>query len=71
MIDRIDSVPEADSVEQSIPAYPVDEVLDSDSEITDVPAADIGWTASEGDLVEQSIPVPLDDDREDSAGSDY
>ncbi|WP_040813529.1 hypothetical protein [Nocardia concava] len=71
MIDRIDSVPEADSVEQSIPANPVDEALDSDSEITDLPAEDVGWTASEGDLVEQSIPVPLDDDREDSAGSDY
>ncbi|MVU83678.1 hypothetical protein GPX89_41375 [Nocardia sp. ET3-3] len=71
MTDRIDAVPEADSVEQSIPADPADEVLDSDSKITDLPADDNGWTASEGDLVEQSIPVPMDDDYDESADGDY
>ncbi|MFJ9367699.1 hypothetical protein ACIRRA_25215 [Nocardia sp. NPDC101769] len=75
MIDRIDAVPEADYVEQSTPAYAADEVNsetpESDSEITSLPADDNGWTASEGDLVEQAIPVPLDDDYDDEAGSRY
>ncbi|AYF73574.1 hypothetical protein D7D52_06575 [Nocardia yunnanensis] len=61
-MDRIDAVPEADSVEQSIPANPVDAVLDSESELIEVPSADSGFNADEGDLVEQSIPVPLDDE---------
>lgn len=75
MIDRIDAVPEADYVEQSTPANPLDEenpeVLESNSEITSLPAGDSGWTASEGDLVEQAIPVPMDDDYESDAGSEY
>lgn len=80
MSDRsIESVPEADYVEQHTPAYPGDEpypdadaypdrdvlagsVIESDSEATPLPEGDTGWTASEADLVEQSIPVPLDDE---------
>ncbi|UGT39218.1 hypothetical protein LTV02_24410 [Nocardia yamanashiensis] len=80
MTDRsIESVPEADYVEQHTPAYPGDEpypdadaypdqdvladsVIESDSETAPVPAGDSGWTANEADLVEQSIPVPLDDE---------
>ncbi|MFD7844716.1 hypothetical protein ACFV4K_17480 [Nocardia sp. NPDC059764] len=69
MTDRTDAVPEADYVEQHIPAVPDDESdLESDSEITQVPADDAGWTASEGDLVEQSIPVPVDDDYDEPQG---
>ncbi|MFD0000705.1 hypothetical protein [Nocardia sp. NPDC127526] len=70
----IDAVPEADYVEQNIPAYPDDGVDDSvtaDGEITEVPPGDNGWTADEGDLVEQSIPVPLDDDYDEAADSGY
>ncbi|MFF0612171.1 hypothetical protein ACFYUD_26250 [Nocardia tengchongensis] len=81
MVDRIDAVPEADYVEQHIPAYPADQpypeiypeddvltdrVLESDSEITQLPTDDNGWSASEGDLVEQAIPVPMGDDWESS-----
>ncbi|GAB2542284.1 hypothetical protein [Nocardia heshunensis] len=64
MIDRIDAVPEADYAEQSILAYPAAEADSEtpDSEINPLPADDNGWTASEGDLVEQSIAVPMDDD---------
>ncbi|MFE5283504.1 hypothetical protein ACFRAQ_00845 [Nocardia sp. NPDC056611] len=48
-------------------AYPdrdvrAERVVDSDTEITPLPADDNGWTASEGDLVEQAIPVPMGDD---------
>lgn len=57
MSDRIDAVPEGDFAEQQTSAYP-----ESDSEITPIPADDTGWTADEGDLVEQSISVPIDDE---------
>ncbi|MFI1919030.1 hypothetical protein [Nocardia sp. NPDC020380] len=65
MSDRTaDAVPEADYIEQHIPAYPdrdSDQLEDADTEIDAVPAGDSGWTASEGDLVEQAIAVPMDD----------
>lgn len=55
-------------------AYPdrdvlADTPLAADSELTPVAAGDAGWSADEGDLIEQSIPVPQDDDYEtDAAG---
>lgn len=67
MTDRTaDAVPEADYIEQHIPAYPdreidSDQLDDADTEIGAVPTGDSGWTASEGDLVEQAIAVPIDD----------
>ncbi|MBL1075643.1 hypothetical protein JK358_14705 [Nocardia sp. 2] len=65
----IDAVPEADLVEQHTPAYPdPEEPAGSDSELTPLPEGDNGWTASEADLIEQAIPVPLDDDYDESAG---
>ncbi|MRH87091.1 hypothetical protein GFY24_06370 [Nocardia sp. SYP-A9097] len=53
-------------------AYPdkdvlADTLLEADSELTPLTSGNSGWTADEGDLVEQSIPVPLDDDYEDGA----
>ncbi|MTE16504.1 hypothetical protein [Nocardia aurantiaca] len=78
MTDRIDAdaVPEADYVEQSTPAYPAQDVdsetPDTDSEVAPLPADDNGWTASEADLAEQAISVPLDDDDyDDSSDSGY
>ncbi|MGV9665843.1 hypothetical protein [Nocardia niigatensis] len=74
MTESIDAVPEADYVEQRTPAYTADEAdsetLDAGSETPSLPADDSGWTASEGDLVEQAIPVPMDDDYEPDAGSE-
>lgn len=58
-IKTIDTVPEADFAEQSIPAYPDDE-LEPEEPATDREAA-------EADVIEQSIPVPLDDDYGDTA----
>ncbi|MEU0545219.1 hypothetical protein [Nocardia sp. NPDC005978] len=77
MNERIDEVSEADYLEQHTPAYPADAersaaadapdpIQESDSDIAAVPAGDSGWTADEGDLIEQSIPVPLDEDYQDS-----
>ncbi|MBF6172837.1 hypothetical protein [Nocardia blacklockiae] len=56
----IDAVPEADFREQTLPAYPEDE----DAE-TELPTAGADREAAEADVLEQSIPVPLDDDYED------
>lgn len=76
MNERVDEVSEADYLEQHTPAYPDadnpatdalgDPAPDSDTDIPPVPPGDSGWTADEGDLVEQSIPVPLDDDYQDA-----
>jgi hypothetical protein len=60
----IDAVPEADFVEQTVSAYPG--VEDDETEST-LPAGMIDREASEADVLEQSIPVPLDDDYEDPA----
>ncbi|MFB7722028.1 hypothetical protein [Nocardia sp. NPDC056100] len=64
MTDRIDAVPEADYLEQQT------EVIEPDAEVTPLPEDDLGWTADEADLVEQSIPVPLDDDYEGAGATD-
>ncbi|MBF6333717.1 hypothetical protein [Nocardia transvalensis] len=56
----IDAVPEADYMEQTLPAYPD---ADEDDTIV-VPTGEPAWEASEADVIEQSIPVPLDDDYE-------
>ncbi|MBF6464409.1 hypothetical protein IU427_04340 [Nocardia beijingensis] len=68
-----DAVPEADLAEQSVPAYPEEPVL-----ADDLPEQDdtVGRAALErdvleanpADVMEQSIPVPLDDDPEDEFG---
>lgn len=61
----IDAVPEADFMEQTVPAYPEDDEPDTDV---------VGTTereAAEADVLEQSIPVPLDDDYEGVAESEY
>lgn len=57
-------------------AYPdrdvlAQDVLEPESEITTPPPGESGWSADEGDLIEQSIPVPLDDDYEDTGASGY
>ncbi|BCK58763.1 hypothetical protein [Nocardia wallacei] len=64
----IDAVPEADFMEQTVPAYPEDDDTD-----TEVPVGATEREATEADLLEQSIPVPLDDDYEDEgdAESEY
>ncbi|WP_067567015.1 hypothetical protein [Nocardia acidivorans] len=54
-------------------AYPdrdvlAETLLEADSDITPLTAGDSGWQADEGDLIEQSIPVPQDDDYEPDAG---
>ncbi|MCM6774920.1 hypothetical protein NDR87_26105 [Nocardia sp. CDC159] len=61
----IDAVPEADYMEQTVPAYP-----DLDDEDVLVPSGEPALEASEADVLEQSIAVPLDDDYEDT-GSAY
>ncbi|WP_433711950.1 hypothetical protein ACQP2U_37905 [Nocardia sp. CA-084685] len=63
----VDAVPEADYVEQNVPAY--DEIADDtadDSAERDLAAAvdRDAFEANPADVVEQSIPVPLDDDRD-------
>ncbi|MGK8520743.1 hypothetical protein ACRS6B_03920 [Nocardia asteroides] len=69
-----DAVPEADLVEQSVPAYPEEPVLADD----DLPEQDdvVGRAmlerdileANPADVIEQSIAVPIDDDPEDEFG---
>jgi hypothetical protein len=58
-----DATPDADYIEQTIPADPdavsVDAV-DAEALTTEL---DITMPPPEEDLIEQSIPVPLDDDR--------
>ncbi|MFC9896674.1 hypothetical protein ACFVMC_23570 [Nocardia sp. NPDC127579] len=72
MIDRSttrswDEVPEADYVEQSVPAYP-DPAADSDERDLAAQVDRDAFSANPADVVEQSIAVPLDDeDRADIA----
>ncbi|MEV6277635.1 hypothetical protein [Nocardia sp. NPDC051832] len=68
MIDRsttrtLDEVPEADLIEQSVPAYPdpAAESEESARELADHLDRD-AFTANAADVVEQSISVPLDDE---------
>ncbi|MBH0778374.1 hypothetical protein [Nocardia bovistercoris] len=63
MIDRstfrtTDEVSEADLAEQAAPAYPDDP---AEVDLADAVARDI-WSADPADVVEQSIPAPLDDE---------
>ncbi|MGV9613779.1 hypothetical protein [Nocardia xishanensis] len=80
MIDRstprtLDDAPEADRVEQSTPAYQVDDADTDDRAAAETgveraarPAVDRDiWDANEADLIEQSIPVPIDDEDRDEA----
>ncbi|GAA5101044.1 hypothetical protein [Nocardia iowensis] len=66
----IDEVPEADLAEQSIPAYPNDPTYPDDTpdrdgaidqEIAENADRDV-WSADPADVLEQAIPVPLDDE---------
>lgn len=52
----IDAVPEADHLEQNL------EVAPDDAEFDEPSVATIDREATEADVVEQSIPVPLDDE---------
>jgi len=66
-----DEVPEADFVEQSVAAYPeyADDAADTGTESDLVAAvARDAFSADPADVVEQSIPVPLDDDHEPGPG---
>ncbi|WP_431966843.1 hypothetical protein [Nocardia sp. bgisy134] len=77
MIDRstprtLDDAPEADRVEQSTPAYQTDDTDDRAAAETGVERAtrdavdrDV-WQANEADIIEQSIPVPIDDEDRDA-----
>jgi hypothetical protein len=59
----VDEVPEADLVEQSIPAYPDDPAADTGIEQEIGVAVDRdALETNAADVIEQSIPVPLDDD---------
>ncbi|WP_225731571.1 MULTISPECIES: hypothetical protein [unclassified Nocardia] len=63
----LDEVPEADFAEQSVPAYPDDGLYTDDAtdDTVDEVAALIerdAFSADPADIVEQSIPVPLDDE---------
>ncbi len=62
----LDEVSEADYVEQSVPAYPDPEDTAGDSSERDLAAAvdQDAFDANPADIVEQSIAVPLDDDRD-------
>ncbi|WP_280264842.1 hypothetical protein [Nocardia wallacei] len=62
--DAIDTVPEADYMEQTVPAYPGAE--DDDTE-TEAPVGTAEREATEADVIDQSIPVPIDDDYENGA----
>ncbi|MGW4088225.1 hypothetical protein [Nocardia sp. NPDC004750] len=67
-----DAIPEADLAEQSIPAYPEEPVLDDEPEEDEaVVRATLErdtFEANPADVIEQSIPVPIDDEPEDESG---
>ena len=56
-----DDAPEADVAEQRTPVDP-DEAADGTVLDADRVAGERDWQASEADLIEQTIDVPLDDD---------
>lgn len=71
--DAMDAVPEADLIDQTVPAYPEgvdDPEAEVDTEDT-LPRTDQAWSADEADVIEQSIPVPLDDEYIEDTGSTY
>ncbi|MFF1555805.1 hypothetical protein ACFVX3_32815 [Rhodococcus erythropolis] len=56
----VDAAPDADYIERTIPADPNSaNSVDVEALTTEL---DTPWPAPEADLIEQSIPVPLDDD---------
>lgn len=61
-----DDAPEADVAEQRAPADPSEDAADGGEDGTwrdaDRVAGDREWQASEADLIEQTIDVPIDDD---------
>ncbi|WP_431956385.1 hypothetical protein [Nocardia lijiangensis] len=77
MIDRstprtLDDAPEADRVEQSTPAYEMDDADERavaetvvEREARAVGDRDV-WGANEADIIEQSISVPIDDEDRDA-----
>lgn len=60
--DDLYAVPEADLAEQSIPANPNDNEYADDRSDRDDPEIAETWDADAADVIEQSIPVPLDDE---------
>ncbi|MEV4126536.1 hypothetical protein [Nocardia sp. NPDC049707] len=65
----LDEVPEGDFVEQSVAAYPDPAYPDDTAERDLAEAVDRdAFRANPADIVEQSIPVPLDDDRDAEPG---
>lgn len=60
--DDLYAVPEADLAEQSIPAYPSDTEYADDRSDQDDPEIAETWNADAADVIEQSIPVPFDDE---------
>ncbi|OFV76436.1 hypothetical protein [Rhodococcus erythropolis] len=59
--DHIPAALDADYIEQTIPADPnAVDAVDAEALTTEL---DAPWPPTEEDLIEQSIPVPLDDDR--------
>ncbi|MBX7455096.1 hypothetical protein GR927_44540 [Mycolicibacterium sp. 3033] len=65
--DPLDHAPEADVAEQRAPVDPGDatddEATDGAWPDADRVAAERDWQASEADLIEQTIDVPIDDER--------
>lgn len=64
----IDAVPEADYAEQHTLAYPdMDDApyLDEGLTRSELPTGETGWEATDADVVEQSIIVPMPDDEGD------
>ncbi|MBQ7805034.1 hypothetical protein [Rhodococcus sp. (in: high G+C Gram-positive bacteria)] len=57
----LDATPDADYIEQTIPADP--NAVEAVHVAALASELDTPWPAPEGDLREQSIPVPLDDER--------
>lgn len=57
----VDPVPGADYIDQTVPADP--NAVDSVDVEALAAELDTPWPAPEADLIEQSITVPLDDDR--------
>lgn len=60
--DPFDDAPEADVAEQRIPVDPADDAADGAWRDADRVAGERDWQASEADLIEQTIDVPIDDD---------
>ncbi len=65
-IAAIDTVPEADLAEQSVPAY-----LDEDEVEPEFPTTAADREAAEADVIEQAIPVPFEDDYDENSDIEY